>query len=103
MRPSSLLQVLEKVEDLRLDRDVERRYRLVADQQVRAEREGAGDADALALAAGEAVRIAVEVAPARARSPRSSSLTSGLAGLGIAAIVDLQRFAEDVLDRHARR
>ena len=45
------LQVLEQVEDLRLHRDVERRDRLVADDQLRVDGERAGDADALALAA----------------------------------------------------
>ena len=55
--PSSLLQVLEQVEDLRLDRDVERGDRLVADDEVRVQGERARDADALALAAGELVRI----------------------------------------------
>ena len=52
------LQLLEQVDDLRLDRDVERRHRLVADDEVRVERERAGDADALALAARELVRVA---------------------------------------------
>ncbi len=56
-----VLQVLEQVEDLRLDRDVERRDRLVADDQLRLERERAGDADPLALAARELVRVAVDV------------------------------------------
>ena len=56
-----LLQVLEQVDHLRLDRDVERRDRLVADDQLRLDRERARDADALALAAGELVRIAAHV------------------------------------------
>ena len=56
-----LLQVLEQVDDLRLDRHVERRDRLVADDQLRLDRERARDADALALAAGELVRIAAHV------------------------------------------
>ena len=47
------LQIGEQVEDLRLDRDVERRDRLVADDELRPQREGARDADALSLAAGE--------------------------------------------------
>ena len=51
-----VLQVRQQVDDLRLDRDVERGDRLVADDQVRPGRERAGDADALALAAGEFVR-----------------------------------------------
>ena len=54
-----LLQLHEQVDDLRLDRDVERRHRLVADEQARLERQRAGDADALALAAGELVRVAL--------------------------------------------
>ena len=53
-----LLQVHEQVEHLGLDRDVERRDRLVGDQDARAQHERAGDGDALALAAGEHVRVA---------------------------------------------
>ncbi len=52
------LQVLQQVDDLRLDRDVERRDRLVAYDQVGIDGQGASDADPLALAAGELVRIA---------------------------------------------
>ena len=57
--PQPLLQLHEQVHHLRLDRHVERRDRLVADDEARVERERAGDADALALAAGELVRIAL--------------------------------------------
>ena len=46
-------QLAEQVEDLRLDRDVERAHRLVGDDDARLEREGAGDGDALALSAGK--------------------------------------------------
>ena len=56
-----VLQVVEQVHDLRLDRDVERGDGLVGDDQPRIQRERAGDADALALAARELVRIAVVV------------------------------------------
>ena len=56
-----LLQVIQQVEDLRLDRNVQRRNRLVADDEIRRERQGAGDADALPLAAGKFVRIAAGV------------------------------------------
>ena len=52
------LQLLEQVDDLRLDRDVERGDRLVGDDEVRVERERAGEADALALPARELVRVA---------------------------------------------
>ena len=55
------LQLLEQVDDLRPDRHVERRHRLVEHDQLRVERERARDADALALAARELVRVAVRV------------------------------------------
>ncbi len=54
-----LLQPAQQHQDLRLDRDVERRNRLVRDDQLRLQHERAGDADALALAAAELVRIFV--------------------------------------------
>ena len=49
-----------QIEDLALDRDVERRQRLVGDDQRRLRGERPRDGDALALAAGEFVRIAVQ-------------------------------------------
>src|SRR5205085_1608775 len=53
-----LLQPLEQVDDLRLDRDVERRDGLVGDDEVRVERERTREADPLPLAARELVRVA---------------------------------------------
>ena len=55
------LKPSEKVEHLSLDGHVERGNRLVAHEQLRFERERAGDVDALALAARELVRIAMHV------------------------------------------
>ena len=52
-----LLQIEQQVHHLRLHRHVERRDRLVADDERRFERQRAGHADALALAAAEFVRI----------------------------------------------
>ena len=60
-QPEVALQVGQQVQDLRLHGDVERRDRLVADDQLRLEREGAGDPDALSLPARELVREAVVV------------------------------------------
>ena len=54
-----LLQLLHQVQDLRLHRDVERRGRLVADQELRLAGQRPGDRDALALTTGEFVRVAV--------------------------------------------
>ena len=57
-----LLQVLQQREDLRLHGDVERRGRLVGDQQIGLVGERHRDHHALALAAGKLVRIALEPA-----------------------------------------
>jgi hypothetical protein len=59
--PELALELLEQVDDLRLDRHVECADRLVGDDEVRPERERAGDADALALAAREFVRVPLAV------------------------------------------
>ena len=77
------LEVLEQVEDLRLHRDVERRHRLVADDQLRLQRERARDADPLALAARELVRVAVVVLRAEARRASSSSWTRCFASFSV--------------------
>ena len=44
-----LLQVFHQVQDLCLDGHVQRRYRLVAHDELRVHRQGAGNADSLAL------------------------------------------------------
>src|SRR5215472_10193982 len=56
-----VLQILKQVDDLCLDRDIERRNWFVGDYDLGLERKRAGDADALALAAGELVRVPVVV------------------------------------------
>ena len=64
-------QVHEQVEHLRLDRDVERGDRLVADEEVGLHGERPGDGDALALAAGELVRKAARDSSGRGRRERA--------------------------------
>ena len=51
------LQFVEKVQNLRLDGDVQRRNRFVGHDERRLRRKGPGDADALPLTAGEFVWI----------------------------------------------
>src|SRR6202049_2920664 len=55
-----LAHLVQKLEHLRLDRDVERRDGLVADQQHRLHRQRPRDTDPLALPTGELVRIALQ-------------------------------------------
>ena len=50
VRLESLAQLHQQIENLGLDRHVERADRLVADDELGLNRERAGDADALALA-----------------------------------------------------
>ncbi len=57
-QPKTRLHILEQIEDLCANRDVERRYRLVADDELGIEDQRAGNADALALSAGKLVRQA---------------------------------------------
>ena len=53
------LKLLEQVHDLRLDRDVERRDGLVADEELGVQGQRACEADPLALPPGELVGVAV--------------------------------------------
>src|SRR5205814_9290582 len=55
------LQVVEQVDDLRLDRHVQRGDRLVGDDQLRPQGQGPGDPDPLPLATRELVRVPVVV------------------------------------------
>ena len=65
-QPHLVLDIHQKVENLGLNRDIERRNRLVADDKLRIEREGAGDADSLAAAAVQLVRVGVGITPSEA-------------------------------------
>ena len=56
-----LLKFFKQVDDLRLDRNVERRYGLVADNKLGINRKGSCDTDSLTLTARELVRIALKV------------------------------------------
>ena len=96
-----LLQLVQQVQDLRLHRDVERAGRLVEHDQVRVERQRAGDRDALPLPAGELVRVAVEVLPAEPDLLQQLDHAFGQVGAGRLAI-DAERPADDVDDEMAR-
>ncbi len=99
--PEVALQPGEQIDDLRLDRDVERRDRLVRDDEARLHRERAGDDDPLALAAGELMRIAVRMGRGEADAleqlhdarPPPARLPEPM---------DLERLAENIRDAHAR-
>ena len=95
------LQLLQQVEDLGLDRDVQRRDRLVGDDQHRVGHQRAGDADALALAAGEGVRVAREMGGVEA--DQLGDLGDALLDVDRPDPLGAKRLADDVADRHPRR
>ena len=100
-QPEVGLQIEQQVQDLRLHRDVERRDRLVGDDQARMQRQRARDADALALAAAEGVREAAHVL--RAQPDPAQQIGHPLLALpAVRHAVDQQRLADEVEQRHAR-
>ena len=102
MSDRSRLQIDEQVDDLRLDRDVERGERLVGDDEARLDGERARDADALALAAGELVRIARRDLGAQADDVEQLARRALSRRRGVAEAVDDERLVEDGADGHAR-
>jgi len=97
----SLLQVGEQVQDLGLDRHVEGTHGLVEHQELRLDREGAGDAHTLALPPRQLVRIA----PGEARVEPDFLEQRGDAALGVGSggeAVDRERLRQGLAHRQAR-
>ena len=96
-----MLQIAQQVENLRADRDVQRRHRLVADDQLGLDRERAGDGNALALAAGKFVRVA-----ARKTRLEADQLQQFLDPRAVPRprhqVMQLERLAQDLADGHPR-
>src|SRR5215211_7444597 len=67
-QPELLAELPEEVEDLRLHRDVERGYRLVADDQLRLERERPRDHHSLALSTRQRRRTSFCIAERQAHT-----------------------------------
>src|SRR5262249_17998701 len=95
------LQVDEKIDDLRLHRDIERRDRLVADDQLRPRRERARDAEALALTAREFVRVPRHLIGAQADALEEGG--DALAYFRRRALLEVAyRLGDDVRGAHPR-
>ena len=98
-QPELVLELVEEVHHLRLDGHVERRHGLVEHQELRVERQRAGNADALPLAARELVREAVRMLRAQAdRSQQALHLAATL--LAAVEAVDTERLGDDLANRH---
>ena len=100
---------LELVEDLRLDRHVERGRRLVGDQQLGRARQRHRDHHALAHAAGELVRVRARRAraargiPTRSSSSTARSMRRGLGRCPVVRADLLDDLVADPVDRVERR
>jgi hypothetical protein len=101
-QPQIALQFAQKVDHLRLDRHVQRRYRFVADHQLRFHDQRAGDADPLALTAGKLMRIAVDLVRQQA-DPFHHPLHARLdLGARKARMMRAQGFGDDLAHGHPR-
>ncbi len=94
----AILELLEKVDDLGLDRDIESGEGLVGDDEPGLDGEGTGDADALPLAAGELVRKTV--GERGADSDGVEQLRDALPALALVETVDGESFGDDAADGH---
>ncbi len=77
----ALAQLVDQVEDLRLDRHVERRRRLVGDEELRLARERYGDHHALAEPAGKLVGVVVEALGRMGHPDELQDLERAIAGV----------------------
>src|SRR5690606_35535477 len=96
-----VLEILEQVDDLRLDGHVERGDRLVGDDEVGLHSERAGDTDALTLTAGELMREAA--GEVRVEAHRLKKLMDALLLLlAPGELMNAERLADDAANGHTR-
>src|SRR5687767_14316717 len=95
------LQSLHQVHDLSLDRNVERRYGLIGDDEFRIDRQRTCDADTLPLPAGKFVRVAFDESTAEPH--RFHKLLDHLAARSSVRKTErADRLTDNVPDRHSR-
>jgi hypothetical protein len=100
-QPELLLQILEQVDHLPLDRHVERRHGLVADDDLGVDRQRPRNSHALTLPTREFVRVAQ--CHVREEADHLQQLSDAVVDLVIRQdAVDVHRLADDLAYRHAR-
>src|ERR1044071_5590912 len=96
----ALLKVEKKIDDLRLDGDIERGDRFVGDDERWTERKRSGNADSLTLSPAELVRIPIDQPGLEAH--QTEELRNPFASLPSSADrVDGQWFFDNLADAHA--
>src|SRR3972149_10971351 len=101
-QPQALLEFLQEVDDLGLNRDVQRGNRLVANNQRWTTGKGASDADTLPLTAAELMRDALLHPRVKTADAEQLRHPVFIFLLGLGHVVNLQRFAEDTAGGLAR-
>ena len=96
----ALLKIHQKIQDLRLNRNIQRRNRLVTDHKLRIQDQSPGDADSLAAAAVQLVGISHIETPGKTHGLHH--LIDLLINLGsiFADLIDQQRLRNQLPDRH---
>ena len=92
-----LLDIIEEVDDLGLNREIKSGDGFVGDDQFRFHRQGAGNADALPLPAGEFMGITIKDIAAEADGRQQFKNEAFDCGRGCQAVDD-QRFGDNVAD-----
>ena len=100
-QPHIALQILQQIDDLRLDGNIKRRDRLITHNKARAQDQRTRNADALTLAARKFMRKAIQRAAWQANTVQHFSDLLACLGAGFSAM-DHHRFSDDILDSHAR-
>src|ERR1700730_1537280 len=95
------LQLLQEIDDLRLDREVERGDRLVADDQFGIDRQRPADGDTLRLSARKLVWEPFGEMRSDADEVEQLPDASPAAGAAVET-VDIESLGDEVADRHAR-
>ena len=94
-----LSQIVQQIQNLRLDRHIQGRYRLVGDHQLRPNNERPGDGNPLALAAGKLMGE-----PPHVRRRETHAIEhfrhASMSFVGAEAFVDIQGFGQNVVDGH---
>lgn len=100
--PLALLEVLEQIDDLGLDRHVKSAGRLVTDNERRPERQGARDGDPLTLPTGKLMGVAPRRVAREAATVEQIEHGPLRFDAGPDDAVDAHRFGDDVGDSHTR-
>ena len=95
-----LLKPLQQIQNLRLNRNIQCRHRLVTDDKLRVERQRTRDADTLAAAAVEFMRVGVDEALRQADSLHQL-IDTRLAFLQRTCTMNVQRLNDGFKGRHA--